>query len=61
MDLGEILLYLCGCRGCRSALPGDRIAVDTVETGEQHPPHVGRISSKSVVSGSGSVYLDFAG
>ena len=35
------------------ALPGDRIAVDTAETGEHQPPHAGRISSKSGVSGSG--------
>lgn len=38
---------------CRRALPGDRIAVDTAETGEHQPPRAGRISSKSGVSGSG--------
>jgi len=38
---------------CWRALPGDRIAVDTAETGEHQPPRAGRISSKSGVSGSG--------
>jgi len=40
---------------CGRALPGDRIAVDTAETGEHQPPRAGRISSKSGVSGSGGV------
>lgn len=40
---------------CRRALPGDRIAVDTAEAGEHQPPRAGRISLKSVVSGSGGV------
>ena len=26
---------------CRRALPGDRMAVDTAETGEQQPPRAG--------------------
>ena len=39
------------------ALPGDRIAVDTAETGEHQTPRAGRISSKSGVSGSVDVCL----
>jgi hypothetical protein len=42
---------------CRRALPGDRIAVDTAETGEHQPPHAGRISSKSGVSRGGAENL----
>ena len=46
---------------CMRTLPGDRIAVDTAETGEQQPPRAGMISSKSVVSGSGGVRAGFYG
>ena len=46
---------------CRRALPGDRIAVDTAEMGEHQPPRVGRISSKSGVSGREGGWLVFYG
>ena len=51
---GNIVIFVW-VSACRRALPGDRIAVDTAETGEQQPPRAGRISSKSVVSRSGGV------
>ena len=44
--------YICMGAGMWRALPGDRIAVDTAETGEHQPPRAGRISSKSGVAGS---------
>lgn len=45
--------YICVGAGMWRTSPGDRIAVDTAETGEQQPLHARRISSKSGVSGSG--------
>ena len=47
-----------GAGGWRAS-PGDRIAVDTAETGEHQPPRAGRISSKSGVSGSGGVCVNY--
>ena len=40
---------------CERASLGELIAVDTAETGEYQPSRVGRIPSKSGVSGSGGI------
>jgi len=57
----EFFVIFVRVPACRRASPGDRIAVDTAETGEHQPPHAGRISSKSGVSGSGGVRAGFYG
>ena len=57
VDAAEFFLIFVWVLTGRRALPGDRIAVDTAETGEQQPPRAGRISSKSGVSGSGGGWI----
>ena len=57
MESEEFFAIFVWVPACRRALPGDRIAVDTAETGEHQPPHAGRISSKSGVSGSGGGWI----
>ena len=52
-EAAEFLVIFVWVPACMRALTGDRIAVDTAETGEQQPPRAGRIPSKSGVSGSG--------
>ena len=59
VDAAEFFVIFVWVPACRRALPGDRIAVDTAETGEHQPPRAGRISSKSGVSGSGGICSDF--
>lgn len=61
MEVEEFFVIFVWMPACRLALPGDRIAVDTAETGEKQPPHARRISSKSVVSRSEGVCLHFHG
>ena len=51
----EVFVIFVWVPACWRTLPGDRIAVDTAETGEHQPPRAGRISSESGVSGSGGV------
>ena len=59
VEAAEFFVIFVWVPVCRRASPGDRIAVDTVETGEQQPPRAGRISSKSGVSRSGGVWPCF--
>lgn len=57
VDAAEFFVIFVWVPACGRALPGDRIAVDTAETGEQQFPRAGRISSKSEVSRSRSICL----
>ena len=58
MDAAEFFVIFVWVSARERALPGDRIAVDTAETGEQQPLRAGRISSKSEVSRSRSICLN---